>query len=119
MENNLTASDVDRLIKKEEKRYGKALGHLIGKGVGETKVILELLEITTRHESLVSLRKNYLTPVEPAPEPVAIPETQDTEPQDSDEPGTRLPDGICDSESCEDEFCVAYWEEIEGHENED
>lgn len=116
MEPTLTASDIDQMIGNEKKRYGKALGHLLGNGIGDSKTLAELIAITARYENLTAIRRGYLTPVEPAP----VQDVKDVEPEpvpEEKDDNNGLPDGICNSESCMEPECLDYWEEVEGGSN--
>lgn len=115
MELSLNIADIERLIKKQEKEYGKALGKLIGGGIGDVKAIANLAEINAKYKTLLELREIHLTPRPPAPEPAVNEVTVIVDPdEESDHDGP--PPGICSSEDCEDEFCVEYWERIENEE---
>lgn len=108
MELSLNAEHIDHLITQEQKRYGQALGKVIGKGVSAPKPLADLLSIATRYEALQELRLKYLTPSPFQDDtPILVTESLDTEEDNG------IPDGICDSEDCTDEFCVEYWERIE------
>lgn len=114
MELSLDASHFDYLIAQEEKRYGAVLGKIIGKGISAPEPLAELLAIATRHEALKELRLKYLTPAPiQAENPVVDAGPLDEEAEGEAEDG--LPDGICNSESCTDEFCVEYWESVENN----
>lgn len=113
METSLNSTDIDRLIKKVEKRYGSALGKVIQGGPGNTEGIAQLAVINADYNALMRL-KELLTP---KPKKVSAPveETLTVTETAYDEEGKpySLPEGICASESCTDEFCVEYWEAIE------
>lgn len=113
METSLNSTDIDRLIKKVEKRYGSALGKLIQGGPGNTEAIAQLASINADYNALLKL-KEALTP---KPEKVSVPveEVPTVTETAYDEEGKpySLPEGICASENCHDEFCVEYWEAIE------
>jgi hypothetical protein len=115
MEPSLIITHIDALIAKQNKQYGKTLGRLIGSTIGDTQTLAELTEISTTYNSLVKLRK--LQEAKEAQEeallnPPLPPERIDDLEADEE---NGLPEGICASEDCEDEFCVAYWEEVENN----
>lgn len=113
----MNASHIDYMIEQAEQDYGTALGRIIGKGISTPEKIAGLLAIATRHEALIKLRVKYLTPA-----PVIMQEivSQTNEISDEDqneaEHDDMIPDGICNSESCTDEFCLEYWESVENNE---
>lgn len=112
-----TEGHLNHLIKQAEKRYGTALGKVLSGGIGNTEAINRLAAINSDYNALVRL-KEALTP-KPQPEnPASVPPAPIEHPAPEEDPNA-LPDGICNSESCEDEFCVEYWEEIENSENAD
>lgn len=102
METSSETSVLEDMIKREKKKYGKAFGRLSGTDIiGAKPLLAELLIIAERYKTLVELRdKEAVKEALPA----------STEPEESE---GGLPDGICNSESCTDEFCVEYWEEVE------
>jgi len=113
METSLNSADIDLLIKKAEKRYGSAFGKLIQSGPGNTEGIALLASINADYNALLQL-KEALTPkpVEPSIPVEEVPVATETADDEENQP-YLLPEGICASESCTDEFCVEYWEAIE------
>lgn len=116
MDISLTIAELDRLIKKAEKGYGNALGKVLSGGIGDTEAISRLASINAEYNALLKLKEHLTPKPEPAPEEVI---QQEVVPvgytsMEYSEGDTMPPEGICSSEDCEDEFCVAYWEAVEG-----
>jgi hypothetical protein len=61
MEPTLRASDVDRMIKNEEKLFEDWLERLNKNGIGDITSLTALMKSSARHESLLSIRRGYLT----------------------------------------------------------
>lgn len=61
MEPSLKASEMDQLIKGEEKNFDGWLERLIRNGVSDTEAASAIAASTARHQSLTAIRRGYLT----------------------------------------------------------